>query len=108
MKITICPTREQDPYDVIYEKVDALLCASRFAEIGQLLDQLDVDSLSADEVVAYLSITVAARHLLAARARFVERARLALCRLKGEEAGRKIFRQLGEHLSTDPGSCRGL
>ena len=53
--------------DVMYESIDALLCAGRFDEVDQALKGVDLDRLSKQLQVGLLTITFAARSRLPSR-----------------------------------------
>ena len=59
--------------DLIFDRVDTLLCGGDFEECDLLLRAVEVDRLSVDLMVAFLSITLAARDRLRERARFYSR-----------------------------------
>ena len=64
--------------DTIFEKFDAYLCQGKFDKIDRTLREADVDSLSAQLIVSLLSITLAAKNKLPARAGLFARAEASL------------------------------
>lgn len=81
----LCQERKIDrAIDVTFERIDALLCEGKFSACDQLLDRVDTERLDSNLMVAFLSITAAARDKLPARARLRTQVASAVRRLKGE------------------------
>ena len=59
--------------DLIFDAVDSLLCAGDFEGCDFLLQRVEVQRLSVDLMIAFLSITLTARDRLRERARFYSR-----------------------------------
>lgn len=59
--------------DEIFQLVDELLILGSFNDIDRLLNELDVNALAVDTLIAWLTITSAAKSELRERASFVER-----------------------------------
>ena len=63
--------------DLIYEEVETMLSDS-IESVDTLLATIDPNKLSADEVVAFLIITLGAKTLLQHRPEFIDRSRTVL------------------------------
>ena len=63
--------------DLIYEEVETMLSDS-IESVDTLLAGIDIDRLTADEVVAFLIITLGAKSLLQNRPSFIDRSRTLL------------------------------
>ena len=73
-----------DELDVIYRFVDERLCAGEFDVIDVVLKYLDVERMETVIILAWASITNAARHELGQRADFMCRARFYLSAVEPE------------------------
>jgi tetratricopeptide (TPR) repeat protein len=65
--------RREDATDLVFEKIDELLQGAEFDRCDEILRRLDVHRLSTSLMVAFLSITLAAKSELGARAALVDR-----------------------------------
>lgn len=61
--------------DRIYDQIDSLLCSEAFVEVDRQLAEVVVEEQSSEVLVAWLVITLGAKHRLTQRKAFVERAR---------------------------------
>lgn len=75
-----------------YVVIDAALRAGRFHLVDQLLGCVDAESAPLELVLAYLSITHAARELLFSRWGFFKRVRNRLVRAYGAQATADLLR----------------
>jgi hypothetical protein len=75
-------TDPEDAIDLIYAEVDTLLREGSFARVDEILDQVEAASLPVVPLLAFVSITNAARDVLAARHGFVARVRQHLARVE--------------------------
>ncbi len=66
---------EDAALDVVYDVVDRLLLEGEFGQCDDMLDLVDVDSMTLSVALALCSITSPARHHLARRVRYVQRLR---------------------------------
>lgn len=71
---------EDDQIDELFGRVDGRLLAGDFGAVDGWLEELDVTETSTDLLVAWLSITWAARSKLQNRAEFVKRVEQTLQR----------------------------
>jgi hypothetical protein len=73
---------EDDEVDGIYDTIDQLLTIGRFDDVDKMLDLVPIPGCSITQLLAYTSITRAARDKLSRRAVFVARVRAELQRLE--------------------------
>ena len=64
-----------DAIELIYDEVDALLRAGDFGQVDALLREVEPEAWSATHLLAFVSITRAAKHLLAERESLLDRVR---------------------------------
>ena len=67
-----------DRIDWIYNTVDDLLLAGKFAEVDTMLRDVDLETLGIAEMLSYLTITLYATEKLHDRAAFYDRVRARL------------------------------
>lgn len=76
--------------DLIYDHFDRMLGDNKFRDCEQLIDQLVAHELSTDLIISVLTATLPWRSQIAARQRFLQRARLVLA-ARGEADGSLLF-----------------
>lgn len=82
--------RPDDAVDILFDHIDDLLLAGRFAHCDELLRAVDLARLDTNLIVAVLSITLMAAEHLPYRARFFERARRRLAILAPDRVERLL------------------
>lgn len=91
----LCQERRSDEaIDLLFDRIDDLLRGGRFPEVDRLLEQVELGRLNEDLLVAFVTITAAARDQLAARASFRSRMREVLVQRSGEAYTAELFAQL--------------
>jgi len=83
-----------DQIDEIFDKVDDLFLAGKFAEADALLPGVDPAALDASLIVAWLTITMAARDKLKNRGDLVKRARAHFEKIEPADRVDNLFRGL--------------
>lgn len=58
--------------DMIFDNVDHLMTAKRYEEVNELMDNIDVTTISSEGLVAFLVITLPDRAFLSSRKAFVD------------------------------------
>jgi len=59
--------REEEAADIVFEKIDDLLCAGQFRRCDELLQMVDVKRLDVKVMLSFLAITLAAKDELRGR-----------------------------------------
>lgn len=64
--------------DLVFSKIDDLLCAGEFRRCDELLQMVDPERLDINVMLSFLSVTFAAKHKLPGRASLVRRIEVRL------------------------------
>ncbi|MCA9182226.1 MAG: hypothetical protein KDA51_12260 [Planctomycetales bacterium] len=64
--------REEEAADIVFEKIDDLLCAGQFRRCDELLQMVDVKRLDTKVMLSFLAITLAAKDKLPGRRSLVQ------------------------------------
>lgn len=80
--------------DEIFDFIDRLLCDGSFSDVDKVLDKVDLDKISLDIALSFLTITMAAKTKLLSRAAFFDKIHAKLL-LEDEKKAKRILDRLG-------------
>lgn len=86
--------RSDEAIDLLFDRVDDLLLEGRMDEVDRLLEQVKLERLNEDLLVAFLTITAAAWDKLPAREKYREKMRRLMVERKGEAYTAELLSQL--------------